>query len=128
MPTVRVDSDVQKQLRLLGRAWNTSEGDALRRVLDHYRSEPADSGTPESESAGIPIHATYEGNRIEALFDPETHKIQILKGPRAGQSFRSPSGAAIEVVRALKPNVHPNRNGWGFWVVTETGHMLQSIR
>jgi hypothetical protein len=84
-----------------------------------------DYGTDDS---GVPIHVRYEGNRIEALFEPETHAVTITSGPLAGTKHKSTSRAAIEVVRSLNPDVHPNRNGWSFWTVTATGEPLQSLR
>jgi hypothetical protein len=32
------------------------------------------------------------------------------------------------VVKHYKPGVDPNRNGWGFWTVSETGEWLQALR
>ncbi|WP_314220903.1 GmrSD restriction endonuclease domain-containing protein [Streptomyces zaehneri] len=76
---------------------------------------------------GIEIHATYEGRRVDAYYDPSSRIVTIPSGPGRGE-YESPSGAAVALVQALNPHVNPNRNGWSFWAVTATGHLLQSIR
>jgi hypothetical protein len=54
--------------------------------------------------------------------------VDITNGVLNGRSYRSPSGAAIGVVQALNPEVHPNRNGWNFWFIAENGKTLATIR
>ncbi|MEU1007683.1 hypothetical protein [Streptomyces sp. NPDC005890] len=76
---------------------------------------------------GVEIHAVYESHRATALYDPVSRTVTIPSGPGRGQ-YDTPSGAAVAVVRALNPQVNPNRNGWSFWTVTATGALLQSIR
>lgn len=76
---------------------------------------------------GVEIHADYEGRRTRAFYDPSSRTVTIPSGPGRGE-HETPSGAAVAVVRALNPGVNPNRNGWGFWTVTATGNVLQSIR
>ncbi|MGW5863200.1 GmrSD restriction endonuclease domain-containing protein [Streptomyces sp. NPDC055239] len=76
---------------------------------------------------GIEIHASYEGQRTQAYYDPSSRSVTIPSGPGRGE-HESPSGAAVAVVRARNPQVNPNRNGWSFWTVTATGNLLQSIR
>ncbi|GGT04414.1 hypothetical protein GCM10010271_02850 [Streptomyces kurssanovii] len=76
---------------------------------------------------GVEIHATYEGRRVDAYYDPVSRVVRIPSGPGRGE-YETPSGAAVAVVHALNPHVNPNRNGWNFWTVTATGGWLQSIR
>jgi hypothetical protein len=111
VPAIGVHDDVFEKLRLLARAWDISEPEVVARLL-----------------VGIPIHAIYEGVRIGALFDPVTSSVTITSGPCAGQTFKSPSGAAVALVGALNPAVKPNRSGWSFWWISETGEMLQVLR
>jgi predicted ATPase len=98
----------------------------LRAAARKRRAQPISEGPPPSQD--VPIHVEYQGRRVEATFDRLTEQVVVLSEPFNGKTFRSPSGAAVEVVRRLNPSVHPNRNGWGFWVVTETGELLQSLR
>ncbi|MFJ3579349.1 GmrSD restriction endonuclease domain-containing protein [Streptomyces rubiginosohelvolus] len=76
---------------------------------------------------GVEIHAVYEGQRVDAYYDPLSRVVSIPSGPGRGE-YETPSGAAVAVVHALNPHVNPNRNGWNFWTVTATGRLLQSIR
>ena len=113
---------------LLARAWQATEGEVVRRLLDEF-AKPSHS-TPASNNAldGVPIYADYEGTHVEAIYYPSTKRVDITSGVLSGRSYRSPSGAAIGVVQALNPQVHPNRNGWSFWFLSATGQALQSIR
>ncbi|MFI9804818.1 DUF262 domain-containing protein [Streptomyces sp. NPDC052301] len=76
---------------------------------------------------GVEIHAVYEGQRVDAYYDPLSRVVRVPSGPGRGE-YETPSGAAVAVVHALNPHVNPNRNGWNFWTVTATGRLLQSIR
>ena len=70
----------------------------------------------------------YAGARMEATFDPRTRVVAITGGPLSGCSFTSPSGARAAVVRLLNPSVSPIGNGWHFWVITDTGARLHTLR
>ncbi|MBC6449626.1 hypothetical protein [Actinokineospora xionganensis] len=118
-----------ERIKLLQRAWNGSAATVVNRLLDSFMREQPH--VPEGEPADpgeIRVHATYEGVWIDGLFEPVTERLLITNGDLAGQRFKSPSGAAAAVVRLLNPDVHPNRNGWTFWTVTDTGHLLGSLR
>jgi hypothetical protein len=56
--------------------------------------------------------------------------VEILDGPLAGKSFKTPTGAARAVVHRYNPDVNDNRNGWLFWWLEQDGPRvwLQSIR
>lgn len=128
MSLVDLDEDVYRQVVLLARAWTTSESEVVRRLLDSFAMR-GDADAPAKASArAVSIYADYEGQHIEASYDPASRRVGIVSGPLAGRSFKSPSGAAIAVVQALNPNVHPNRNGWSFWFLSENGKALQTIR
>lgn len=130
MPAIPLDSGTHRQVKLLARAWRISEGGAIARLVEQFQAGPVDDNSAHTDTNAdpVPIHATYEGTRVDAVFDAATERVEILKGPLAGQAFKSPSGAAIAVVRSLNPQVQPNRNGWSFWVVNDTGHILQTLR
>jgi hypothetical protein len=131
MRSILVTDGVHDRIALLGRAWGYNDGEVVRRLLDEFSSSDRRSGDTDDSDAhddGVPVHAVYEGNRIEGVFQPSTKRLEITTGVLAGRSFKSPSGAAIAVVQAHNPEVHPNRNGWSFWMVTESGKWLQSIR
>jgi hypothetical protein len=126
MPSVTLSVDVSDRLRLLGKAWGTNEDQTIRRLLTHFQK--ADGTSTDASDDLVRVHAVYRGERIEAAYDPDTQRVEILSGPLQGQSFNSPSGAAIGVVQYINPKVHPNRNGWTFWYLDSTGEALQSMR
>lgn len=126
MPKVIVSSEVADRLDLLGRAWATNDDQTVRRLIAEFQN--SQRGDVPAPQGSIGIHALYNGQRIEATFDPDTRRVQILSGPLESKTFNSPSGAAIAVVQRLKPKVHPNRNGWTFWTLNSNGEMLQSMR
>jgi hypothetical protein len=132
MATIQVDEGVQEQVALLARAWEISEGLAVARLLEHFRHD-SDISQQSANGRGadqpiVPIYAYYNGLRIEATFNRGTRQVTILSGALAGQTFRSPSGAAVAVVNSVNPHIHPARNGWSFWMVESTSKTLQSLR
>jgi hypothetical protein len=126
VPTVTLANDTHDRLRLVAAALGVSEADAIDELL--RRLTATGTATAVTDDGRVAIHVVYKGQRIEAEFDPQTESVAIASGPLAGKNFTSPSRAAIEVVRSINPKVHPNRNGWGFWIVSATGHELQSLR
>lgn len=126
MPNVLLDTATHDRLRLVAATLGVNESDAVAELLRRLtKSSPAATAP---DSGKVPIHVVYKGTRIDAEFDPSTEGVTIMTSPLDGKSFNSPSRAAIEVVRVLNPDVHPNRNGWNFWLVSSTGALLQTIR
>lgn len=85
---------------------------------------------PEAAEQYIEIYADYEGHRVRARYFKPT-RVEIVDGPLAGKSFRTPTGAARAVVRQYNPSVTDNRNGWTFWQIKDgagSRASLQSIR
>jgi hypothetical protein len=113
---------------LLARAWEISEGEVVRRLLDRFVDTGTGPAEENDDADAVRIYADYEGTHVEAVYHPATKRVEITNGVLRGRSYRSPSGAAIGVVQALNPNVHPNRNGWSFWFIAENGQALQTIR
>ncbi|RAS60688.1 hypothetical protein C8D87_111107 [Lentzea atacamensis] len=127
MERLELDQDVHQQVRLLARAWSVTESEVIRRLVNAFVNQDA-VAAPAAPVEPVAIYADYEGHHVEAEFHPATRRVSITSGSLTGRSFKSPSGAAIAVVQALNPSVHPNRNGWSFWFIQETGRALQSIR
>lgn len=129
--SVLLDDATHAQVALLARAWGISEGKAVSRLVNHFQQAPtAPSTVPDAAAVpdqAVPVHALYSGRRIAGYYTPATRGLSITDGPGAGH-YKTPSGAAAAVLQALNPGVNPNRNGWGFWVVNETGEFLQSLR
>lgn len=76
----------------------------------------------------IKVYVDYDDERIDAEYDPGAKTVLIVSGKLEGWLYNSPSGAASAVVRAYRPGVDPNRNGWTFWNVQDIGATLQSVR
>lgn len=116
------------RLQLLQRAWGQADlSQTVRRLLDEYTDGSTRPGRDEG-GLEVPVHALYEGVRTEGVFHRVTGQLHITSGVLAGKIYRTPSGAAAAVVRTLNRDVHPNRNGWTFWIATGTGLMLQALR
>ncbi|MBT2406010.1 MULTISPECIES: hypothetical protein [unclassified Streptomyces] len=124
---VAVDDVTHAQIDLLARAWDVSPGEAVRRLVENFRAPSPAAAPPPSTGGRVAVHAIYDGVHIPGLYDPATQALTITEGPGAG-AYRTPSGAASAVLQALKPQVKPNRNGWGFWTVDDSGELLQTLR
>lgn len=122
--TIEVSDETLARVRLLQSAWQTSADAVIDRLLNAFMQ--VDAAVPEP--GRLDVHATYEGKLVKGSFDVRTRYLTITEGPLTGQSFKSPSGAAMALVRHLNPEVHNNRNGWTFWTITDTGHPLQTVR
>ena len=127
MPTIDLHPRDFRRLALLGRAWNVDVSGAVSRLLDEFEAGAPSATTPASEEQ-VPVHAVYADQRVEGLFDRRTRRLRITSGPLADRTYRSPSGAAVAVVGMHNRSVSPNRNGWSFWLINETGELLQTLR
>lgn len=128
MATIEVDEYTKRTLSFAARMANLTEGGIVRRLI--AASALPEEDNPESTDVGAAIYADYEGHRVRArYFEPA--RVEILDGPLAGQSFKTPTGAARAVIRHYNPGINDNRNGWAFWQIEdESGARtsLQSIR
>ncbi|MGH3682246.1 MAG: hypothetical protein ACRDT2_18575 [Natronosporangium sp.] len=123
----QVTGGTAEKVRLLATAWRTTEEQVILRLLDAFLAQ-GQTRPPAELSDRIDIHAVYTGIRVEAEFEMSTARVLVTSGVLAGRTFRSPSGAAIAVVQSLNPSVSPNRNGWNFWIITDTGEFLGTLR
>ena len=127
MATIDVDEPTYRSIAFAARIAGATPGEVVARLI--AEAALPTEGAPDATNDQVAIYADYDGRRTEANFDPRTHRVDITAGPLAGRSYKTPSGAAIAVVRHHKPTVNPNRNGWGFWVLADgTGRLLQSLR
>jgi hypothetical protein len=126
---IEVDQQTDDYLALAARVAGISKGQVVAQLVVLAKSEPpADSPRRPGGERAVTIHADYEGHRTIARYIRGLGRIEIEDGPLAGESFKTPSEAAVRVVRKYNPEINPNRNGWTFWVITETGAPLQTIR
>src|SRR5689334_12235867 len=112
MATIEVDEYTKRTVSFAARMANLTEGGIIRRLI--MASMPPEESFPSPTDQGVPIFGVYEGHRVGArYFEPA--RVEIIDGPLAGQSFKSPTGAARAVVRHYNPSINDNRNGWAFW-------------
>ena len=127
MATIDVDEATKQAVSLAARMARVSEGEIIRRLV--AGSAPPGDATEPAEQ-GVKIYSDYDGHRVRArYFEPA--RVEIVDGPLAGQSFKTPTGAARAVVRHFNPSINDNRNGWSFWQIDNgTGPRvwLQSLR
>ncbi|MFG1921741.1 hypothetical protein [Cryptosporangium sp. NPDC048952] len=118
-----------RDLTLIAKSRNESLGEAVAFLIEQFHRSATNGAQPSAPpTTGVAIYATYQGERVEGLFDPATAGLTVTSGALAGTWFGSPSGAAKAVVANLKPGVTPNRSGYDFWFVASTGKTLASIR
>jgi hypothetical protein len=116
-------------VQALARAWKITEGAVVARLVEHFVEQPASEQLrTKAPGSAIPIYVVYDTTRIDATFDPATKSVTITSGKLKDRAFASPSGAAVAVVSAYNPSVNPNRNGWSFWFLAESGELLQTVR
>lgn len=96
-------------------------------------STPSDEiQTPSSRNASentlLPIHYIYKGTRVDAVIDPETHRVTITDGPVEHTTYDTPSHAARTVVETINPSANPARNGWQKWRLNGSGDPIDVLR
>lgn len=127
MATIDVDEGTKQAVSFAARMAKVTEGEIIRRLIAATASAREDTVPADR---GVAIYACYEGHRVSARYFAPA-RVEIVDGPLAGKSFKTPTGAARAVVRHYNPSVNDNRNGWGFWQIdngTSAREWLQSIR
>lgn len=137
MESISISARAKRELSIASKLSGQSIAQIVDRLLDLHATaegEPENQEGMGSVTAGgdpVPIVGKYKGREVSALFDVNSQRVTILDGlPTAlPRELGSPSQAAIEVVRLLNPHrLRPETNGWRFWVVRETGALLDSVR
>lgn len=129
MPTIELDQSTFDAIDLAARITGMSHSQVVARLVQQSKAAPDPVSTPGAGEQAIDVYADYEGHRTPARFHQLTNRVDIVGGPLAGQSFKSPSSAARSVVAHYKPGVSPQRNGWTFWMLSDgSGRFLQSVR
>lgn len=124
---IDLDDETYARVRLAARVAGISEAAVVARAIAAYLAP--DSGPPVDRWEPIPVYAGYGGRRVEGVFTPATQRLVVTSEPLAGQGFKSPSGAARAVVRALNPDASTgNPNGWTFWRTVATGDRIEIFR
>jgi hypothetical protein len=127
MATIEVDEDTKRTVSFAARMAHLTEGAIIRRLI---ASAWAEDEQRQPAGQGIAIYADYDGRRVHARYI-EPARVEIIDGPLAGQTFKTPTAAARAVVRHFNPHINDNRNGWNFWQIDDEAGVrrsLQSIR
>lgn len=131
MPTVEVDEQTLNSLEFAAYMAGETPGQIVARLVQKASvpgRAPEEQELTDLQPDWVKVYADYAGHRTQGRYDRITKRIDITSGPLAGQSFKSPTGAARAVVGHYKPEVNSNRNGWAFWMLEETGGVIQDIR
>jgi hypothetical protein len=128
---IEVDDHTNRAIEFAARMAGLTPGEVVARLVEQA-SMPT-LAPPAADASGAPdvinVHADYAGHRTQGTYDPVTTRVDITSGPLAGQSFKTPTGAARAVVAHYKPEISPNRNGWKFWILNDgSGRLLQRLR
>jgi hypothetical protein len=125
---IQVDSTTFRELSLIAKTGGLTLGQAVAFLIEQFHQTSTSADATQASPTGIPVYSTYQGQRVEGVFDAATGGLTVTSPPLPGKWFRSPSGAAKAVVASLKPGVTPNRSGYDFWFVASTGKTLASVR
>jgi hypothetical protein len=125
--SIEIDDRTHAMVRFAARVAGTTEAVVVARAVHAYCEVlPADDG--DVAWTAVAVVARYRGRRVEGLFLPATRRLTVTTEPLAGKHFKSPSGAATAVVRALNPERGTaDTNGWMFWRL-DNGDQLESLR
>jgi hypothetical protein len=116
VPHIEVDDRTYRELELLAVAWHTTITEAVDRLVlngatrANVRAHPAEHP--------VEIHAFYNGARIDATFDPESHAVTVCSGPLCGHTYASPTDAEDAVCDVLNPTGEAVVEGWTSWLIT----------
>lgn len=98
----------------------------------------AKSGGPTAAVSVTPhevaVFVDYQGQHVEGFLDVGTDRLRITDGPSSlvGRSFKSPTQAAVAVVKVVNPGrARPETNGWKFWrdpVTDKIIHLVHRTR
>lgn len=124
---IDVDDETYARIRFAARVAGIPEAEVVARAVEAYVVDDAPPPVPKWDP--VPIYGVYGGRRIEAVFTPATKRVVVTGEPLPGAAFKSPSGAAQAVVRALNPErAVVNVSGWQFWRVVATDARLEVFR
>jgi hypothetical protein len=112
---IEIDDQTYRSLEFAAQVAHTTVGQVVTQLVQQASAPKPVPRPPGNGSRQVAIFVDYDGHRTRANFDLDTSRIDITSGPLRGQSFKSPSEAAVAVIRHHKPEVDPNRNGWKFW-------------
>jgi hypothetical protein len=119
---IKVSDDAFEKISFAANIAGTSLAVAVDRLIAKASEPPpqaTDPGTTAEVNADeIPVSASYRGHNVSGFLNLGTERVRITAAPTAEliRSYRSPSNAAVAIVRALNPaRQRPETNGWRFF-------------
>jgi hypothetical protein len=122
VPQIEVDDRTYRELELLAVAWHTTIGEAVDRLVIKVATRATVRVHPAEHP--VELYAFYNGTRIDATFDPESHAVTVCSGPLCGQTYASPTDAEDAVCDVLNPGGEAVVEGWTSWLVTASRRPL----
>lgn len=97
---------------------------------------PGESAATQGQGREYRVyHRFRDGARVAGVYRPDltnrSRVFELTHGPAhlVGSCYKSPSGAAVAIVRARDPErAHPNTDGWLFWRILGHGGKLDRVR
>ncbi|WP_430784545.1 hypothetical protein [Actinoplanes sp. G11-F43] len=132
MKNIAVRDETYARLEFAARVFDVDIAEVVARLVDSSSAQmnapTDDSAPPAAQPDEIGIHVVYQGKRVTAVFYESTRQVRITSGPLNGNTYGSPSAAAIAVVEIANPGrTSPQTNGRLFWTIDSTNKPLRSI-
>jgi len=129
--TIQISDTTYEKLDFGARMAGLTIAELVDRLTSSVEGSVSSATPPRSaEPEEVRVFVSYRGKRIDGLLDLETQRLRITDGSAAlaGRTFRSPTKAAVEVVKLLNPDrERPETNGWRFWRDLETGQIIDRV-
>lgn len=130
MRTIEVSDAIYARLEFGARVAGVTISELLDRLTGPTAAQSSPAGPVPAGSGEVRVFVSYQGQRVDGLLDIETERLRITDGPTAlvGRSLKSPTQAAMEVVKVLNPDrERPETNGWRFWRDQQTGQIIDRV-
>ena len=125
MPQIEVDDRTYRELELLAVAWHTTITEAVDRLVTNCATRATVRAHPAEHP--VEFYAFYNGTRIDATFDPESHAVTVCSGPLCGHTYVSPTDAQDAACDVAQPHREAVVEGWTSWLITASGIPLDLL-
>ena len=133
MKSIEVSDQAYDKISFAAAIAGISIAVTVDRMVDRATAVPTTSSRGHGAVADpdeIAVSVTYRGQHVEGFLNPKTERLRVTDAPIAElvRTYRTPSQAAVETVKALNPaRQHPATNGWRFWVDSQ-GQLIDRYR
>jgi hypothetical protein len=119
---IEVSDDAFDKIMLAAKIADVSVAVAVDRLVAKALAPPQQvvphAQSPMAGTDEIAVYVVYRGQKVSGFLNLETERLRITDAPTAHliKAYRTPSNAAVEIVRSLNPaRQHPETNGWRFF-------------